>query len=72
MDTLFDETIHIMLEDIVHLHGHQNKMLPLMKPFILRFLTITLNFVIISFVAQLMTFETIVSNIGSITTTSTT
>jgi hypothetical protein len=29
------EMIHIMPECIMHLHGHRNKMLPLMKPFIL-------------------------------------
>jgi len=32
--TLFDETIHIMPECAMHLHGHQNKILPFMKPFI--------------------------------------
>ncbi len=30
-----DETIHITLECVVHFHGHQNKMVPLMKPSIL-------------------------------------
>ncbi len=35
MGTLPDETIHIMLEGVVHLQGHGNKMVPLMKPFIL-------------------------------------
>jgi hypothetical protein len=33
--TLFDETIHIMPECTMHLHGHQNKAMPLMKPYIL-------------------------------------
>jgi hypothetical protein len=28
------ETIHIMLGCVVHLHGHHNKVMPLMKPFI--------------------------------------
>jgi hypothetical protein len=31
MGTLLDETIHIMLECVVHLHDHRNKMVPLMK-----------------------------------------
>jgi len=31
MGTLFDETIYIMSECVVHLHGHQNKIVPLMK-----------------------------------------
>jgi hypothetical protein len=35
MGTLPNETIHITLGCIVHLHGHQNKIVPLMKPFIL-------------------------------------
>jgi hypothetical protein len=35
MSTLLDETIHITLACVVHLHGHWNKMVPLMKPFIL-------------------------------------
>ncbi len=34
MSTFLDETIHITFECVVHLHGHQNKMLSLMKPFI--------------------------------------
>jgi len=29
MGTLLDEMIHIKLECDVHLHGHQNKVLPL-------------------------------------------
>jgi hypothetical protein len=32
MSTFLNEMIHIMLECIVHLHGHQNKMVPLLKP----------------------------------------
>jgi len=35
MNTFPDETIHIMPKCIMHLHGHQNKMVPFMKPFIL-------------------------------------
>jgi hypothetical protein len=35
MKTFHDEMIHITLEYIVYLHGHWNKMVPLMKPFIL-------------------------------------
>ncbi len=34
-NTLVDETIHIMLECIVHLHGHWNKVVPFLKPSIL-------------------------------------
>jgi hypothetical protein len=30
----FDETIHIMPGCTMHLHGHRNKMVPFMKPFI--------------------------------------
>jgi hypothetical protein len=32
MGTLHDETIHIMHGCVVHLHGHRNKMVPLLKP----------------------------------------
>jgi hypothetical protein len=32
--TFPNETIHITHRCIVHLHGHQNKVVPLMKPFI--------------------------------------
>jgi len=31
--TFVDETIHIMLKGVVHLEGHRNKMIPLVKPF---------------------------------------
>jgi hypothetical protein len=34
MGMLPDKTIHIMPECIVHLHGHRNKVMPFMKPFI--------------------------------------
>ncbi len=33
--TLLDEMIHITPKCVVHLHGHRNKMVALMKPFIL-------------------------------------
>jgi hypothetical protein len=33
MGTFFDETIYIMSQDVVHLQGYQNKIVPLMKPF---------------------------------------
>ncbi len=33
--TLLNEMIHIMPEFVVHLHCHQNKAMPFMKPFIL-------------------------------------
>ncbi len=32
---LLNEIIHITPECIMHFHGHQNKMVPFMKPFIL-------------------------------------
>jgi hypothetical protein len=35
MNTLPDETIHITPRCAMHLHGHWNKVVPLMKPFIL-------------------------------------
>jgi hypothetical protein len=35
MNTFFGEVIHIMPKCVVHLHGHQNEMMPLMKPIIL-------------------------------------
>ncbi len=35
MNTLPDKTIHITPKFAMHLHGHQNKMVPLMKPSIL-------------------------------------
>jgi len=34
-NTLFDEMIHIMYGCVVHLHGHQNKMVSFMKSSIL-------------------------------------
>jgi len=33
--TFLDEMIHIMLDCVMHLHGHWNKVVPFMKPFIL-------------------------------------
>jgi hypothetical protein len=32
MSTFLDETIHIILGCAMHLHGHWNKMVALMKP----------------------------------------
>jgi hypothetical protein len=32
MDTFLNETLHIMPGFAMHFHGHQNKMVPLMKP----------------------------------------
>ncbi len=34
MNTLPNEIIHITPRCVVHLHGHRNKMVPLMKPII--------------------------------------
>jgi hypothetical protein len=30
--TLLDETIHITIKCVMHLYGHRNKVVPLMKP----------------------------------------
>ncbi len=65
MNTFLDETIHIMPKCNVHFHGHQNKVVPLMKPFIL---TMTFIFTIAPN-GQLMTFKATISHVGSITTT---
>jgi hypothetical protein len=71
MSTLPIETIHIMPECVVHLHGHQNKVVPLMKPSILVDLNNSTKFHS-CIASQLITFEAIVFHIGSVTTTSTT
>ncbi len=34
-NTFLDEMIHITHKCIVHLHGHQSKMVPIMEPYIL-------------------------------------
>ncbi len=44
MGTLLDEMIHITPRCVVHLHGHRNKVVPLMKPFILANLSNGANF----------------------------
>jgi hypothetical protein len=33
-NTLLDKMIHIMFGCTMHFHGHQNKVVPFMKPFI--------------------------------------
>ncbi len=71
LSTFLNTTIHITPTCNVHLHGHQNKMVPLMKPSILANLNKALSFAI-TLISQIMTFETIVSRIESITTTSVT
>ncbi len=43
-NTPLDETIHIMPKCAMHLHGHRNKMVPLMKPFILADLNNSVKF----------------------------
>jgi len=35
MNTVLDEMIHITHTCAMHVHGHRNKVVPLMKPFIL-------------------------------------
>jgi hypothetical protein len=43
-NTFSNETIHIMPDCVVHFHGHWNKVVPLMKPYIyLRILAMTLS-----------------------------
>jgi hypothetical protein len=68
MATFFNETIHIMPGCIMHLHGHWNKVMPLMKPFILVDFSNALNFAI-TLVSQPMTFEATISHVGSVTIT---
>jgi hypothetical protein len=67
-NTLLDETIHITPECNVHLHGHQNKMVPLMKPSIF---VMTLSYAI-AHVGQLMTFKATVFRVRAVTITSAT
>jgi hypothetical protein len=67
--TLPNETIHITPKCIVHLHGHWNKMVYLMKPSVLAVLTMSLRFET-TLVDRLMTFETTISRVRFITTTS--
>jgi hypothetical protein len=71
MSTFLDETMYIMLKCIMHLHGHWNKAVSLVKLFILADFSNALNS-IITFVGQLMTFEAIVSCVGLATSTSAT
>ncbi len=68
-NTFLDKTIHITAGCNVHLHGLRNKMVPLLKPCILVNLNKALNFTITP-INRIMTLETIVSRIKSITTTS--
>jgi hypothetical protein len=64
MGTLFAETIHIMSRCAMHLHGHQNKVVPFIKPFVyLQILVMVLSFIITS-TGWLMTLEAIVFYIG--------
>jgi hypothetical protein len=67
--TLLDDTIHISFGCIVHLHGHWNKVMPLISLY-LQILVMTLNF-IIALIGWLMTLEVIVFHIELITITST-
>jgi hypothetical protein len=67
--TFSNETIYITPKCIVHFHGHWNKMVLLLKPSI--FVDINNGAKFCSCIAsQLMTFETTVSRVRSITTTS--
>jgi hypothetical protein len=69
MGTLPDEMIHITPKCIMHLHGHQNKVVPLMKSFIFADLNNGVKFYSYT-ISWLMTFETTISHIELITTTS--
>jgi hypothetical protein len=71
MGTFLNETIHITPRCAIHLDGHQNKMVPFMKPSILAILAIALCSTT-GLVGQLMILETIISYIRLITTTPTT
>ncbi len=71
MNTFFDETIHITLGCATHLHGHQNKVVPLMKPFIFTNISNGTKFHNTP-ASQFMTLITIVSYVESITILSTT
>jgi hypothetical protein len=42
--TFLDEMIHITHKCTMHLHGHQNKMVPLIKPLCLWILAMALSF----------------------------
>jgi hypothetical protein len=69
--TFLDEMIHIMPRCAMYLHGHQNKMAPFLKPFILEDLNDGAKFHNYTY-GQLMTFLTTISHVGSATTTLTT
>jgi hypothetical protein len=69
MSTFPDKTIHIAPRCDVHLHGHRNKMVPLMKPSTLADLNKALSFTIAP-ISRIMTFKAIVSRTRLITTTS--
>ncbi len=68
MGTLLDETIHIMPRCAMHLHGHWNKVVPFMKPFILVDLNNGIEFRIYTYWSTDDTQSTI-SYVVSITTT---
>jgi hypothetical protein len=63
--TLLNKMIHITPECTMHLHGHQNKMVPLMKPFILVDLSNGTKF-------YNYTYSSTISHIRLVTTTLTT
>jgi hypothetical protein len=67
--TFFDETIHIMLAYVVHLHGHRNKVVPLMKLSILVDFNNDIKFQNCAPIGQLMIFAAIVFCGKSLTTT---
>ncbi len=68
--TFLDEKIHITLECVVHFHGHQNKMVPLMKLLYMQIIAMALNSKVAP-ISQLMAFEDIVFYVELIITTST-
>jgi chromate transport protein ChrA len=66
-----DEEIHIMLECALHLHGHQNKVVPLMKLLYSQILAMAINS-IVALANQRMAFKNIVFYVELIITTLTT
>jgi len=67
-NTFLDDMIHITFKNVVHLHGHWNKVVPIMEPSIFANLAMALSFVDAP-TGQLMTLIAIVSPIESIATT---
>jgi hypothetical protein len=65
-----DEKIHITFECVVHLHGHRNKVMPLMKPLYLQIIAMALSLKVAP-INELMAFKDIVFYVKLIIITST-